>query len=312
LQWVRSHAAAFGGDPERVTIFGESAGGGVCVHLLASPAADGLFARVIVQSGVTDRTLDDERAALVARSLCDAARVDDLDGLRALPLGALLDAQEAVGPALLKPVGMMPFHPCVDGEMLDAPPAAAFAQGRAAGVALVAGSTAAEMQLFLDRNAGTPDRDRLRRRVERYVGVDAAQAEAIVVRYERDTGHTDAVWPALFSDVEMQRPLRRVLDAHASHGPTYTYLFAWDAPGVGAAHAVDIPFTFGNFVDGWDDFVGHGADAERLSTELRDAWAAFAATGEPGWPVYPATKVFGRGASSVEAAHPLFDRLPTA
>jgi para-nitrobenzyl esterase len=275
------------------------------VHLLASPAAQGLFAGAIVQSGITDRTLDAERAALVAGSLFTAAGVSDLAGLRALPVAALLDAQEAVGPALLKPVGMMPFHPCVDEELLHAPPAAALAAGVAAGVPLVAGTTADEMQLFLDRSAAAPDRERLVRRVERYVAVDTDQAEAIVATYERDAAD---VWPALFSDVEMQVPLRRVLDAHAPHAPTYTYLFTWEAPGVGAAHAVDIPFTFGNFVDGWGEFVGYDADAERLSREMRDAWAAFARDGDPGWPPDPATRVFGRR-SHVMATHPLSERL---
>jgi para-nitrobenzyl esterase len=307
LRWVRTNIAALGGDAGRVTIFGESAGGGMCAHLIASPAAQGLFDRVIVQSGITDRTLDAERAAFVARSFCDEAGVGGIDGLRALPLDALLDVQVAIEPAMLKPVGMMPFHPCIDGDLLDASPAAALARGRAAGVPLVAGTTAAEMQLFLDRNAAAPERARLVRRVERYVGVDAGAAEAIVGRYEMETGDP---WPAIFSDVEMQVPLRRVLDAHASHGPTYAYLFTWDAPGIGAAHAVDIPFTFGNFVDGWAEFVGYDADAERLSTQLRDAWAAFAAGGDPGWPTYPATQVFGR-ASHVAATHPVFDRMPT-
>jgi para-nitrobenzyl esterase len=102
-----------------------------------------------------------------------------------------------------------------------------------------------------------------------------------------------------------------VLEAHAPHGPTFTYVFTWDAPGVGAAHAVDIPFTFGNFVDGWDEFVGYDADAERLSRDMRDAWAAFARDGDPGWAQYPATRVFGRE-SSLASMHPIFGRLPTA
>jgi para-nitrobenzyl esterase len=306
LRWVQEHIGSFGGDPDRVTVFGESAGGGVCVHLLASPAGRGLFTSAIVQSGITDRTLDAERAALVVGSLCVAAGVSDLAGLRELPVDALLDAQEAVVPTLLKPVGMMPFHPCVDGELLQMPPAAALAAGVAAGVPLLAGTTAAEMQLFLDRGAATPDRERLVRRVERYVGVDGDRAEKIVATYEHEV---DDVWPALFSDMEMQVPLRRVLDAHAPHGPTYTYLFTWEAPGVGAAHAVDIPFTFGNFVDGWGEFVGYDADAERLSGEMRDAWTAFARDGDPGWPAYPATRVFGRD-SHVTLTHPLFERLP--
>lgn len=307
LRWVQEHIESFGGDPARVTAFGESAGGGVCVHLLASPETRGLFASTIVQSGITGRTLDAEGAALVIGTLCEAAGASDLDGLRALPIGALLDAQEASGPALLKSIGMMPFHPCVDGEVLPAPPAAALSEGVAAGVPLLAGTTAAEMELFLDQSAVAPNRERLVRRVERYVGVDGDRADSIVATYEREV---DDVWPALFSDVEMQIPLRRVLEAHAPHAATYTYLFTWEAPGVGAAHAVDIPFTFGNFVDGWGEFVGYDADAERLSREIRDAWAAFARTGDPGWPRYPGTRVFGRE-SQVMPAHPLFGRLPT-
>jgi para-nitrobenzyl esterase len=121
-------------------------------------------------------------------------------------------------------------------------------------------------------------------------------------------GSEAAIWPALFSDVEMQVPLRRVLEAHAPHGPTYSYLFTWAAPTRGAFHAIDIPFTFDAFdVDGWGDFVGYDDDAATLGKELRGAWAAFARSGSPGWEAYPTTHVFGRESRDAPA-HPLFAR----
>jgi para-nitrobenzyl esterase len=147
-------------------------------------------------------------------------------------------------------------------------------------------------------------------RVTRYVGVEPDVAERVVARYAAELGDDGAVWPALFSDVEMQLPLRRVLEARASAGAadTYAYLFTWRAPERGAFHAVDIPFTFDTFdVGGWGEFVGYDADADRLGRELRTAWAAFARDGNPGWEPFPATHVFGRESSDA-AEHPLFAR----
>ena len=85
---------------------------------------------MIVQSGITDRTLDAERGALVARTLCTALGVDDIEGLAALPVDAILAAQAAVTPQLMKPVGMMPFHPCIDDELLRAAPCGRVRRGR--------------------------------------------------------------------------------------------------------------------------------------------------------------------------------------
>lgn len=310
LEWVRDHIAAFGGDPARVVAFGESAGGGLVLHALASPAARGLLAGAIVQSGATFATLDEKRAALVVETLTEEAGVTEPAALRDLPIDELVKAQTAAMGPLLSSVGMMPFHPMVDDDILLATPADALAGGEGAGVALVAGTTADEMRLFVDPSATPPPRDRLVRRAARYLGVDETNAAPIVDRYAQALGtdDTNEIWRALFGDNEMQVPCRAVLEAHAPHGPTYTYCFTWGGPQVGSCHGIDIPFPFGNFVDGWDAFVGLDDDGRALSESMRTAWAGFARTSEPGWPAYPTARVFGREVHDAPQ-HPLFGRL---
>jgi para-nitrobenzyl esterase len=310
LAWVRAHIAEFGGDAGNVTTFGESAGGGVVAHLLGAPGGPP-FHRAIVQSGFTDKTLDPERAAIAARAVCERVGAHDLASLRRVPAGAIVTATEQLMAELLEPVGRMPFHPCVDGDLVRDAPAAALAAGAAADVALLAGTTGDEMAHYVREWPAPPDRARLVRRVGRYAGIDGDAASALVAAYEADLGPADpgAVWAAVFSDVEMQLPLRRALAAHAAQGPTYTYLFAWSAPERGAFHAIDLPFTFDAFdVDGWAEYVGADASAYAVGRVLRDAWASFARTGKPGWDAYPASMVLARD-SYVAPEHPLFGRF---
>jgi para-nitrobenzyl esterase len=212
---------------------------------------------------------------------------------------------------LVGSVGVMPFHPMVDGDVLDATPLAAFQSGAAAGMPLIIGTTTDEMRLFLDPSNRPVPRDKLCARVARYANVEASHALEIVATYEAELGTTDSneVWAALFSDVEMQRPAAALRDAHADHGPTYAYLFGWPAAKdhLGACHGIDIPFTFGNFVDGWAEFVGADDTAREVGRTLRNAWTVFARTGDPGWPTTPAVMRFDRDAAVVN--DPLRRRL---
>jgi len=208
---------------------------------------------------------------------------------------------------------MMPFHPMVDGDLLPAAPVDALASGIGGEVLLVAGTTADEMRLFVADSGEPPARERLLRRVGRYLAVDEMAAVRVVDHYSAVLATTDTneIWRAIFGDNEMQVPCRAVLDAHTAHGPTYTYAFTWEGPIVGSCHGIDIPFTFGNFVDGWDAFVGLDDDGRVLSASMRAAWAAFARTGDPDWPAFPAARIFGRTQRDA-AAHPLLGRLVAA
>ncbi len=314
LRWVRDNIAAFGGDPSRVTIFGESAGGGCVLHLLAAPAARGLFQRAIAQSGATDFTLTPQRAAEVAARFaeCLGAGPGDLDALRAVPVERILAAQDEAAAALLPSVGLMPFHPVADGAVVTASPDVAIARGSADGVDLVIGITADEMRLFLDPSTFPADRVTLARHVTRLR--DEVDVDAVVDTYTRTARPHRAspadLWSDMTTDVQMSLPARRVADGHARRGNrTYGYVFTWPAAAhdgaLRACHAVDLPFTFGTFDrEGWHAFVGGGTEAEALSTRMRAAWCAFARDGEPGWARYEppvrTTMLLGRECRTVD------------
>ncbi len=298
LEWVQHNIAAFGGDPGQVAIFGESAGGGIVLHIAATPSARSLYGGAIVQSGATFNTLDEARAALVLDALLSELGLADAKQLAEVPVDELLRAQATAQGTLLPTVGMMPFHPMVDGDLLPWPPVEALATGSAAQRPLVIGTTTDEMRLFLDLSGEPPARDRLCARVARTLGVDQTHADAIVGTYEVALATTDTneIWAALFSDIQMQVPADAMRNANRASGPTYSYLFSWPAvdPRLGACHGIDIPFTFGNFVNGWGEFVGVDDSARSVGRAMRDAWANVARSGHPGWPDVPVTKVFGR------------------
>ncbi|HEY8215798.1 MAG TPA: carboxylesterase family protein [Acidimicrobiia bacterium] len=286
LAWVRVHAAAFGGDARRVTAFGESAGAGSILHLLASRLRKGAFERAIVQSG-EPRTLTRDEAAVVAVAVARSVGLGapDAGRLRTVPVERLVAAQEAAVAETATTIGMMPFNPSIDGDLCDRTVRDAIGAGRADDAAIVIGTTRDELSLFADPRAASLDGPRLARWAARLLS-DGADVDAAIAAYEAQLGDgatKGRIWDALRTDAYMRIPNLQVADAHAARGAaTYVYRFDWDAPGLGAAHAVDVPFVFGTFDrEGWGRTIGYDADAARLSAVIRRAWATFAATGVP-------------------------------
>jgi para-nitrobenzyl esterase len=319
LDWVRAHIGAFGGDSQRITAIGESAGGGVILHLLGAPGRARMFDRAIVQSGSTGRTFESAAASGIAARVLALAGCANAAEFERAPVDTIIAASVAVqaDPEAFAVGGLMPFHPSIDASLVHLSPDAALEAGQGRGCDLILGVTRDEMQLFVMDT--TLEAGRLHRRVAKYLGVDDTTAEAVcdayasVVAREGRVAEGVAVWGAIYSDREMVVPARRALDRHAAvHPATFGYRFDWPAPArgdgrlVGAAHGTDIPFTFGNFSDEWLGFLGRDrADEMRgLSAAIRSSWIAFATTGDPSnsiagaWPRWDA----GRRAVVLNAA----------
>ena len=299
LRWTVAHAEAFGGDPDHITVLGESAGAGSILHLLPAAAKEGLVRRAILQSAGVEHTQTRTEADRVARSVRDAAGVATDAELWSLPPESILEAQEAAVPPLMMTVGSLPFHPVVDGDLVVEKPGLAWDVGA---VDVLISWTAEEMRLYPDRRADDPPRllRRVRGLIEKRTGTDPGEAVARhLAGFYSDRGSGADIWAAIQTDALMLLPARRVALGRAGveGGHIHVASFDWGATGgdwrKGAFHAIDLPFSFGTLERcDWLDFLGAAGGDDRGARRLADrhmaAWAAYARTGDPGWGQFPA------------------------
>ncbi|MGE4605796.1 MAG: carboxylesterase/lipase family protein, partial [Myxococcota bacterium] len=329
LEWVRDNIESFGGDPENVTIFGESAGGMAVTALLAMPAARGLFHRAISQSGTTHQGYGSDSADIVASMLLEELGVSDVAGLRSASVESLVEAQLRCMAKTRREIMQMPFVPVIDAESMPRHPLDAVAAGTACDIPLLVGTNLDEFKLFAlgDRKITGMGNESLEKRVRSltaaYRGDDSAAAKLLeTYRHaleQRGPNSPYEILSAIESDRSFRVPGIRIAEAQCIHQPqTFSYLLTWKSPAarglLGACHALELPFVFGTLgAPTMDRFAGTGADADLLSETMMDSWLAFARSGDPGCDALPnwdgydagrrATMLFDRDCELVDAPY---------
>lgn len=318
LQWIRDNIAEFGGDPAKVTIFGESAGAHITATLLAVPAAEGLFAQAISESPASGMVRSRETAAEFATrfvGLLGARRQDGATALLRASAAQFVETQHRlIDQGMENRLGAFPIGPVFGDDVLPVDPVEAMRTGRAHRVPLIVGTNAEEGRLFTRFLRMLPTNESMIE--ELLADTEPAARERITAAYPDYPAPSACI--QLGGDFAFSSAAWQIAEAHGNHAPTYLYRYDY-APrtlrwsGLGATHATELLAVFDVYRTRFGALLTAAADrraALRVSNHVQRRWRSFSRTGSPGddWPAYTphdrAVMVFDRKSRIEFDPHP--------
>jgi len=319
LKWIYNNISNFGGDPNNITIFGESAGSTAVCTLLSMPAAIPFIRRAICQSGAVDPQAHHPEGGLIASENLFSRlgiKMGDVDALRKTSVETLIKTEAEIRLENWTKRDWTGYPPIIDGNKIPEHPLLAIKKGSSKNVDLLIGTNLNENTFFslltpelqhIDWNDLT---DVLKARFKNY-DLDKNQVEKMIHLFKHSRDNPFDVLNAISTNLIFRYPSIRIAEAQSKqNNNTYMYLFTYRTPVLGgiygATHALEIPFVFGTL-----DSTEFGVYPKRddvntvLSNHIMDSWISFARSGNPNhdkipeWPAYRVdnryTLLFGKG-----------------